>query len=53
MSGASLPTWLAPLLRPDELGTSDRFAAEQGTPGFELMQRAGAALAHAALGAGG
>lgn len=44
-----LPVWLAPLLLPDELGASDRWAVDHGTPGFTLMQRAAAALARSAL----
>lgn len=42
-------SWLADLLLPAELGASDRWAIDDlGTPGIELMERAGAALARAA-----
>lgn len=45
----SLPTWAAPLLLPNELGASDRYAIDGcGIPGIDLMERAGAALAQAA-----
>ncbi|MBO9531961.1 MAG: NAD(P)H-hydrate dehydratase [Solirubrobacteraceae bacterium] len=44
-----LPGWLAPLLLPEELGASDRYAInERGIPGIDLMERAGGALARAA-----
>ncbi len=48
MTASPLPSWLAPLLSPEELGISDRFAVEQGVRGFDLMLRAGRALAVAA-----
>ncbi|MEH3055311.1 MAG: NAD(P)H-hydrate dehydratase [Patulibacter minatonensis] len=53
MSAAvGLPGWLAPLLLPDELGASDRYAiTDHGIPGIDLMERAGAALAHVAASA--
>lgn len=45
-----LPGWLAPLLLPEELRASDVHAIETcGIPGIQLMERAGAALAEAAL----
>lgn len=48
-SGWSQPSWVADLLLPAELGASDRWAIDElGTPGIELMERAGAALAAAA-----
>ena len=44
------PSWVADLLLPHELGASDRWAIETlGIPGIDLMERAGAALAQAAL----
>lgn len=46
--GAHLPraSWIAGLLLPSELGACDRWAIDElGTPGIELMERAGAALA--------
>ncbi|MDO9354736.1 MAG: NAD(P)H-hydrate epimerase, partial [Solirubrobacteraceae bacterium] len=46
-----MTNWLSPLLSPEELGASDRHAAELGTPGFTLMLRAGRALATAAAAA--
>ncbi|MFT4034564.1 MAG: NAD(P)H-hydrate dehydratase [Patulibacter sp.] len=46
---AGWPFWLAPLLLPQELDASDRYAIEQcGILGIDLMERAGAALADAA-----
>lgn len=43
------PSWVSDLLLPAELGASDRWAIDVlGTPGIELMERAGAALAAAA-----
>lgn len=43
---AELPRWLAPLLLPEELRASDRFAIDEcGIPGIDLMERAGTALA--------
>lgn len=48
--GGRKPRWLADLLLPHELGASDRWAIDTlGIPGIELMERAGAALASAAL----
>ncbi|MDQ8045960.1 MAG: NAD(P)H-hydrate dehydratase [Solirubrobacteraceae bacterium] len=45
----ALPTWLAPLLLPEELRASDAYAIEdRGIAGIELMERAGAALARVA-----
>lgn len=45
----ALPSWAAPLLLPEELGASDRYAInERGIPGIDLMERAGAALARVA-----
>lgn len=44
-----LPSWAAPLLLPEELGASDRYAInERGIPGIDLMERAGASLARVA-----
>ena len=50
MTALALPAWLAPLLSPQELGASDRFAIDAcGVPGFSLMLRAGGELGRAAL----
>lgn len=49
-AASQLPSWLSPLLLPGELGASDRYAIDAcGIPGIELMERAGRALAEAAL----
>src|SRR3954447_25499518 len=41
----SLPAWLTPLLVADEMRATDKWAIEQrGTPGMELMERAGDAV---------
>lgn len=46
---STLPRWAAPLLLPDELGASDRYAINEcEIPGIDLMERAGAALARVA-----
>lgn len=48
--GSLRASWVADLLLPAELGASDRWAIDDlGIAGIELMERAGAALAGAAL----
>ena len=42
----SLPDWLEPLYEADEMRAADAFAIEErGTPGLDLMERAGTGLA--------
>lgn len=44
---------MKPILTPKEMSAADRATVEQGTPSLELMERAGAAVARAALRLGG
>jgi NAD(P)H-hydrate epimerase len=44
----SLPDWLTPLYDAETMRSIDRWAIEGGTPGLELMERAGAGVARAA-----
>jgi hydroxyethylthiazole kinase-like uncharacterized protein yjeF len=45
MTEETLPGWLVPLYDAEQMRAADAATIEQGTPGVELMERAGAGLA--------